>query len=93
VAFLQSYGAVEVVTGSCHVLHLETGEKIMVDCGMFQGAHEHENCKPFAFDPSEIDMLLVTMRISIMSVRFPNWSKRDLQGGSLPCVRLLIWRK
>ncbi len=59
-AFLQSYGAAEVVTGSCHVLHLETGEKIMVDCGMFQGEHEHENFKPFAFDPSEIDMLLVT---------------------------------
>ena len=59
-AYLQSFGAAEVVTGSCHILHLDSGEKIMVDCGMFQGEHEQENFKPFGFDPSQIDVLLIT---------------------------------
>ncbi len=59
-AYIQSFGAAEVVTGSCHILHLEKGPTIMVDCGMFQGEHEHENFKPFGFDPKDIDVLLIT---------------------------------
>ncbi len=59
-ATVTSYGAAEVVTGSCHLLAIENGPKILVDCGMFQGGEEQRNFEPFDFEPSEIDFLLVT---------------------------------
>ena len=55
-----SYGAAEVVTGSCHLLELESGKRILVDCGMFQGGEEERNYDAFGFNPSEIDFLLLT---------------------------------
>lgn len=58
-ATVTSYGATEVVTGSCHVLEVN-GIKIMIDCGMFQGEEEEQNQGHFAFKASEIDYLLVT---------------------------------
>ena len=58
-AIVKSYGATTQVTGSCHVLHVGD-KKIMIDCGMFQGEHEELNANPFAFDPKEIDTLLIT---------------------------------
>ena len=59
-ATVTSYGAAEVVTGSCHLLAIEGGPKILVDCGMFQGREEERNWDAFDFDPAEIDYLLVT---------------------------------
>lgn len=59
-AFVQSYGAVKVVTGSAHLLTLENGKKILIDCGMFQGENEDKNSKPFEFNPHEIDWLILT---------------------------------
>lgn len=55
-----SYGAAEVVTGSCHLFSIEKGPNILIDCGMFQGQEEEQNYDPFDFDPSEVDYLLVT---------------------------------
>ena len=59
-AILESHGADEVVTGSCHLLRLENGLNILVDCGMYQGKEEHRNYEPFGFDPKKVDILLVT---------------------------------
>jgi len=59
-AILQSHGAAEVVTGSCHLLRIEGGPTILVDCGMFQGTVEERNFEPFGFNPKEVDILLVT---------------------------------
>ncbi len=59
-ATLQSYGAAEVVTGSCHLLQLQNGINILVDCGMFQGLAEERNKEPFGFEPSTVDFLLIT---------------------------------
>jgi len=54
-----SFGAAEVVTGSCH--HIKTNEKtFLVDCGMFQGKNEKKNYEPLGFDASEIDFVLIT---------------------------------
>lgn len=32
------HGAVKGVTGSCHQMSLPTGEAVLIDCGLFQGA-------------------------------------------------------
>ena len=59
-AYIQSFGAAKVVTGSAHLLTLECGTKMLIDCGMFQGEHEKNNSDKFTFDPKEIDYLLLT---------------------------------
>ena len=54
-------GATRIVTGSC--FHIQTGKSnLLIDCGLFQGAREHEqkNAEPFPFKPSEVDYLLLT---------------------------------
>ena len=50
-----------MVTGSNYLL--ETSEnKILVDCGLFQGRRkvEEKNYEPFPYSPSEIDFVLIT---------------------------------
>ena len=59
-AFVQSYGATKVVTGSAHLLSLDNGTKILIDCGMFQGENEDKNSQPLEFDASEVDYLIFT---------------------------------
>jgi len=58
---LHFYGATRMVTGSNYLLETEN-TKILVDCGMFQGARhsEEKNYEDFPFNPSEIDFLLIT---------------------------------
>jgi len=59
-AILQSFGAAETVTGSCHLLQLHNGTTLLIDCGMFQGLVEDHNRKAFGFDPADVDFLLLT---------------------------------
>ncbi len=79
-AYVQSFGAAEVVTGSCHILHLDSGERVMVDCGMFQGEHEKENYRPFGFDPCDIDVLLITHAHLDHVGRIPKLVKEGFRG-------------
>ncbi len=58
-AYYKSFGAAGEVTGSCHLLTIGT-IKILIDCGMFQGAEEKLNFEPFGFNPEDIDYLIVT---------------------------------
>jgi len=59
VATVTSYGAAQMVTGSCHLL--EIGNiRILIDCGMFQENAEHKNSEPFGFDAKKIDFLILT---------------------------------
>ncbi|MEZ0323476.1 MAG: MBL fold metallo-hydrolase [Hydrogenothermaceae bacterium] len=56
---VQSFGGVEGVTGSCHLV--KVGKlNILIDCGMFQGLDEDKNYENFEFDPSIIDYLILT---------------------------------
>ncbi len=75
-----SYGAAEVVTGSCHLLELENGKRILIDCGMFQGREEHRNTIDFGFDPASIDYLLVTHAHLDHVGRIPKLVKEGFNG-------------
>jgi metallo-beta-lactamase family protein len=76
---VQSYGATQEVTGSCHILTLNN-KKIMVDCGMFQGEDEEKNEEPFAFDAGSIDYLLITHAHLDHVGRIPKLIKEGFRG-------------
>ncbi len=56
------HGAARTVTGSKHLLTLDNGRKILLDCGMFQGMGEEteELNKDFGFDPAAIDYMVLS---------------------------------
>ncbi|AKK28538.1 MBL fold metallo-hydrolase RNA specificity domain-containing protein [Mycobacterium sp. EPa45] len=58
---LCSLGAANTVTGSKHLVEAE-GKRILVDCGLFQGAKNLRelNWAPLAVDPASIDAVVVT---------------------------------
>lgn len=78
---LSFHGADRSVTGSCHMVHC-AGRRILVDCGLFQGARElhEENAEPFGFDPAEIDYLLLTHAHLDHCGRIPLLAKRGFRG-------------
>lgn len=55
------YGGADGVTGSCHHVITEKST-FLLDCGMFQGskANDARNYEPFAFDPADIDFVLLS---------------------------------
>ncbi|MBB1285990.1 MBL fold metallo-hydrolase [Flavisolibacter sp. BT320] len=56
------HGAARTVTGSKHILTLDNGKKILLDCGMFQGlgAETEELNNHFGFNPTTIDVMLLS---------------------------------
>src|ERR1044071_9876819 len=56
------HGAARTVTGSKHLLHLDNGKKILLDCGMFQGmgGETHLLNAEWGFEPSEIDYVIIS---------------------------------
>lgn len=56
------HGAARTVTGSKHLLHLNTGTKILLDCGMFQGMGKETTRlnSDWGFEPSEIDYVIIS---------------------------------
>lgn len=56
------HGAARTVTGSKHIVTLNSGKKILLDCGMFQGmgAETDELNNSFGFDPKGLSLLLLS---------------------------------
>lgn len=56
------HGAARTVTGSKHLLHLNNGKKILLDCGMFQGLGKDTMPmnNEWGFEPSEINVVVLS---------------------------------
>ena len=69
-------GATKTVTGSNFLVEA-AGKKFLVDCGMYQGKaqDEWENSAPFAYNPAEIDFMLLTHAHIDHSGRIPKLYK------------------
>ena len=79
---IQFCGAAKTVTGSCHLLTLQNGKKILLDCGLYQG---HEDAmetfnQQWFFKPSEIDILLLSHAHIDHSGRIPKLVKDGFKG-------------
>lgn len=55
-------GAAGTVTGSSHLLTLDNGKTILLDCGLYQGAEpKYENFnQKFLFNPADIDIVILS---------------------------------
>lgn len=56
------HGAARTVTGSKHLVELKTGEKFLLDCGMFQGMGRDTDGMnaSFGFDPMSLDYVIIS---------------------------------
>lgn len=56
------HGAARTVTGSKHIVHLNPGKKVLLDCGMFQGMGKEtlRLNQEFGFEASEIDIVIIS---------------------------------
>jgi len=64
-AKISHHGAVNGVTGSCHELHIDTKNSILIDCGLFQGAEtspqgSHHEQLAIDFPLKTVQALVVT---------------------------------
>lgn len=75
------HGADRGVTGSCHLVEC-VGKRVLIDCGLHQGAHEldEENAEPFGFDAATIDYVLLTHAHLDHCGRLPLLVKRGFRG-------------
>ncbi len=56
------HGAARTVTGSKHLITLQNNQKILLDCGMFQGLGKETDAmnRNFGFDASEVDVVILS---------------------------------
>jgi metallo-beta-lactamase family protein len=56
------HGAAQTVTGSKHLITLDNGKKILLDCGLFQGMGDDTDAlnKEFGFDAKEVDYVILS---------------------------------
>lgn len=56
------HGAARTVTGSKHLLTLQNGKKILLDCGMFQGMGDQTDTlnRDFGFEAADVDVMILS---------------------------------
>ncbi|MCC6754320.1 MAG: MBL fold metallo-hydrolase [Saprospiraceae bacterium] len=79
---IQFCGAAQGVTGSSHLLTLDNGYRILLDCGLFQGEDEKiENINSdWLFDPADVDVLLLSHAHIDHCGRIPRLVKDGFRG-------------
>jgi metallo-beta-lactamase family protein len=80
-------GAARTVTGSKHILELENGKRILLDCGLFQGrgADTDKLNRNFDFEPASIDFLILSHAHIDHSGNIPNLIRKGFKG-SIICT-------
>jgi len=58
------HGAARTVTGSKHLITLKNGQKLLLDCGMFQGMGKDTDAlnREFGFEATEVDVMILSQR-------------------------------
>ena len=76
------HGAARTVTGSKHIIHLEDGRQILLDCGMFQGMGRETDSlnEHFGFNPQKIDVVLLSHAHIDHSGLLPKLVKEGFKG-------------
>lgn len=79
---LQFCGAARMVTGTAHILTLDDGYKILLDCGLSQGSGRHiwDLNNTWHFDPAEIDCMVLSHAHIDHSGRIPQLVKDGFSG-------------
>jgi metallo-beta-lactamase family protein len=79
---IQFCGAARQVTGSSHLLTLDNGFKILLDCGMFQGSYAQDiiSNSQFLFNPGEIDCVVLSHAHIDHCGRLPKLVKDGFKG-------------
>src|SRR6188768_194797 len=79
---IRFYGAARTVTGSKHMITLENGKNILLDCGFFQGhgADTDSMNRNFLFDPASVDVLVLSHAHIDHSGNIPNLVKQGFTG-------------
>lgn len=75
-------GAAGTVTGSSHLLTLDNGKKILLDCGLYQGSDKEfdDFNETWAFDPKEIDVVILSHAHIDHCGRIPKLVKDGFEG-------------
>ena len=78
---IQSCGAAQEVTGSCHLIKVGS-RMVLLDCGLIQGRQkdENRNRKPFPFDPAKLDAVILSHAHIDHSGRLPLLIKGGFNG-------------
>ncbi len=76
------HGAARTVTGSKHLLTLEDGTKILLDCGFFQGMGPETDDlnRDFGFDATSVDVLVLSHAHIDHSGNIPGLVKNGFKG-------------
>ncbi len=75
-------GAAQEVTGSAHLITLENGYQILLDCGLYQGRNEEMKKfnESWLFDPTTVDCLILSHAHIDHSGRIPKLVKDGFTG-------------
>jgi metallo-beta-lactamase family protein len=79
---IQFCGAAREVTGSAHLITLDDGYKILLDCGLYQGDSREMEAfnENFIFDPREVDCLILSHAHIDHTGRVPKLVKDGFRG-------------